>query len=510
MGTTEEFASADGLKPVASVRRITPAGLAAQRAAREYAGDRTLAVKRIEALQLAKRAAAALGLKAAKIAMIDKLFGYSPAADWNSKDASPIVWPSNQVLAQQLGLSISTARHHIRGLAAVGLIAHASHPTFQRRGVRDDQGNIVEAFGIDLSPLIVRYDELLEIALTYEREGRERRSLCYRRTQIRREIEAILVAAQRDGLVGNWQHFQARLDQLREAGPSDLEQFHKLIEALTALRDDVEGAYQRAAQGSNLDTAVASFRQVQTTADLSSDEDCRTSTPARTDPHTSSAVARSALQTSGRKMAEGRFATAPTRRPDFPPADDIGNVSLGLVQSACPALQKHIPDIFNNWTALRSAGRRLCALATINTQVWTEAETYLGADTAIVALAVTMQRADDGQVANPGAYLRTLVQRGRRGQLWISRSLFALAGAKAAIVQTQASHPAMPYGGFPLERISWSSWADLVRVHAPKPTPDVETVADAFRSWCRKGNIDLAQPSIEKAFIGFCKKWRLR
>lgn len=39
---------------------------------------------------MAKRAAAGLGLKAGKIATIDKLFGYSPAAEWNSKDPSPI------------------------------------------------------------------------------------------------------------------------------------------------------------------------------------------------------------------------------------------------------------------------------------------------------------------------------------------------------------------------------------------------------------------------------------
>jgi replication initiation protein RepC len=45
---------------------------------------------------------------------------------------------------------------------------------------------------------------------------------------------------------------------------------------------------------------------------------------------------------------------------------------------------------------------------------------------------------------------------------------------------------------------------------APPPTPDVEIVAEAFRAWCRKGNIDLAQPAIDKAFIGFCKKWRPR
>lgn len=439
--------------------------------------------------------------------MIDKLFGYSPAVDWNNKDASPIVWPSNQLLAQQLGLSISTTRHHLRGLAAAGLIAHRSHPTFQRRGVRDEQGNIVEAFGIDLSPIIVRYDELLEIALAYEREGRERRSLCYQRTQIRREIEAVLVAVQRDGLTGNWQHLHARLDRLREAVPSNLDQFRALIEALTVLREDVEEAYRSVSQHANLDTTVARIRQVQTTANLSSVEDSSASAPVEIDRHIPCSGPHRASE---RKMTGSPSVARIDRRPELISVDDISNVSLGLVRSACPALQKHIPEIFDSWTTLRSSGRRLCVAATISTQVWIEAESYLGPDTAIAALAVTMQRADDGQVANPGAYLRTLIQRGRSGQLRISRSLFALAGARGASLPRKGSLPVQPYRGFPLGPINWTVWADLVRSHAPRPTPDVETVAEAFRAWCHKGNIDLAQPSIEKAFIGFCKKWRPR
>jgi replication initiation protein RepC len=510
MSTTEELVSADGLKLAAGVRRVTPAGLAAHRAARTYAANRTLAAKRIDALQLAKRAAAALGLKAAKIAMIDKLFGFSPASDWTSKDSSPIVWPSNGTLARQLGLSISTARHHLRGLAAAGLIAHASHPTYHRRGVRDEQGNIVEAFGIDLSPIIVRYDELLQIALTYEREGLERRALSYQRTRIRREIEAVLVAARREGLVGDWQHFHARLDKLRIGVPSELVQFRELIEALTALREDVEVAYQRASESANLDTAVASFRQVQTTADLQPIEDSRTLPSAAPGILTTDAPPTFTLP-AFRKSRENAHPTAPTDgMPALRPVEDIGNVSLGLVRAACPALQKYDPDVSDSWTALRSSARRLCAAAAINTQVWTEAEINLGPDAAITALAVTIQRADDGHVSNPGAYLRSLVQRGKNGQLRISRSLFALAGAEYANVTNQNLRHTPPYHGFPLDRISWCVWADLVREHSPKPIPDVDLVADAFRSWCRKGNIDLAQPSIQKAFIGFCKKWRQR
>jgi len=507
MSTNEGLALGDRLKQVAGVRRITPAGLSAQRAAREYAGNRTLVVKRIEALQVAKRAAAALGLKAAKIAMIDKLFGYSPAADWNSKDANPIVWPSNRVLAQQLGLSISTARHHLRGLTAAGLIAHASHPTFQRRGVRDAEGNIVEAFGIDLSPIIMRYDELLEIALAYEQEGRERRSLAYRRTQIRREIEAVLAAAQRNSLAGNWQHFHARLDRMRETVPSDLEQFGELIEKLTILRNDVEETYHRSSLCSNLDTAVVISRHVQTTADIPSVKGSRPSN-ITTITHTAAAQPGTTSAAAEKRRAEVGSAARRDDRTKLSSTDDIGSVSLELVQSACPTLRKHVPDVFETWSALRASGRRLCIAAAINTQVWTEAESTLGPDAAIAALAVTMQRAEEGQVANPGAYLRTLVQRGRKGQLRISRSLFALADAKGARLIEKALRP--PYRGFPSGPIKWTAWADLIGEHGPKPTPDIESLADAFRSWCRKGNIDLAQPSIEKAFIGFCKKWRMR
>lgn len=503
MSITEEFTSADGLKPVAGVRRVTPAGLAAHRAAREYAGDRTLAVKRIEALQVAKRAAAALGLKAAKIAMIDKLFGFSPAADWNSKDASPIVWPSNQILAQQLGLSISTARHHLRGLAAAGLIAHASHPTFQRRGVRDAQGNIVEAFGIDLSPIIVRYDELLEIALAYEREGRERRALSHQRTQIRREIESVLMAAKRDGLRGNWQQFHARLDRLRETVPSSLEQFHGLIEALTVLRDDIEEAYQSASRRANLDTAVASFRRVQTTAESSSLNFCRTGgirSPGRPPSSTSSTDDSTASE---KEYPQRVPAPRELRHTRHVGDADMASVSLSLIRSACPAVVQYAPDAFASWARLQEAGRSLCVAVGINLQVWHEAALELGPDAAISALAVTFQKADDGVVLNPGAYLRALIQRGSRGELHISRSLFALVSARGSTTKKERG---FPESGL----IHYTRFADIARENAPKPTPDLDMLAQAFRTWAMRGHMDLHQPRIDRAFIGFCRKWRPR
>lgn len=115
--------------------------------------------------------------------------------------------------------------------------------------------------------------------------------------------------------------------------------------------------------------------------------------PAETDRHNTGAPARPLLPNLRKK--DGGAGIGRSNRPDLSPADDIANVSLRLVRSACPAPQKHIPEIFDGWTALRSSGRRLCVAASINTQVWTEAESYLGPDAAIAVLAGTIPRTDD-------------------------------------------------------------------------------------------------------------------
>ena len=71
----------------------------------------------------------------------------------------------------------------------------------------------------------------------------------------------------------------------------------------------------------------------------------------------------------------------------------------------------------------------LARLCSINPQVVDEAPRHLGSNlaTVAVAVAVTFQKTTVNGAAKPGAYLRTLVQPGRAGQLFLSRSLFAIA-----------------------------------------------------------------------------------
>ena len=74
-----------------SLRKATPESLSVHQLARTYREAKTPPVKRIDALRVAKAGAAAMGLGAAKIALLDLLFGSSKAADWETPGRPPIV-----------------------------------------------------------------------------------------------------------------------------------------------------------------------------------------------------------------------------------------------------------------------------------------------------------------------------------------------------------------------------------------------------------------------------------
>lgn len=497
-------------KQAAGLRKSSWQSLGAQKTARTYREAKTPSVTRTAALQVAKRAAAALGLKAAKIALIDQLFACSKACDWTRPGTPPVVWPSNARLARSLGLSVSTMKHHLNGLVRAGLVAYGDHPTYQRRGVRDAEGNIVEAYGIDLSPIAVRFHELLELAEAAEYHAREWRRLSYRRTSLRKEIQSLIVSAVEDDLSGPWGHLQARLDVLRELQPTELDDLAAQVEALGQLRDEVESAYEQAVGDGNFDSAVSKFRPVQTTAEPSDSESSKDEWR-RANARQVDRIGASGPSTDKKSGAEPHAAPAAKSVADSL-NDDAQVISLPLVRDACPAVSDFAPEAFASWRAFRDSGRALCAAVGINPQVWQEARATLGSDLAASALALTVQRSSAGVVAKPGAYLRTLVQRGRDGELHLSRSLFALAkGGLAEKAGTRHSSDvaetpiAFPEGG----SISYTRWATIVRVHAPKPTPDVDAVAQAFRRWASVKNVDLAGASIERTFAGFCRNWRM-
>lgn len=493
----------------AGLRRTTPDRLAATEYAREYRKPDARRISRAAALKAAKRGAAALGLKTAKLALLDLLFGSSKPQDWTGEGVVPIIWPSNAYLAQKLGISVSTMKHHLNGLVEAGLVAYSDGPTYQRRGRRDEQDRIIEAAGIDLSPIAVRFAELTEMADMADHAAREWKRYSNRRTVLRKEIQALILSARREGFDGPWDYAQARLEVIREARAGDLDELASWVEQLESLQEELEAAYNKAFNDRNMHTAVSKFRPLLTTADSQNPELSNQTRP-RANARDSIPQAASGGMAFEKKLGEAERFEQDRKRPKDALSDDLQYISLPLVEHACPQVARYVPNAFESWSALRETGRDLCGAAGINPQVWQEAISVLGPDMAIAALAVTIQKLDDGRVAKPGAYLRRLVQRGQEGELHISRSLFGMAqagytaagGLSPTAVEELVSFPASG-------SIHFSRWREVVRQNAPQPTPDPDLVAERFRSWARNRNIDLTSPSIERTFAGFCKKWKM-
>jgi len=115
-----------------------------------------------------KRIAMHLGLKPAQVLLIDTLLTFSQSQDW--EDDYPIVWPSNRILMERTGFSLSALKRHVRRLVDFGLIVSENSVNGKRWGQRDLEGRIIEAYGFDLTPLQIRAEEFEAVDRTLHAE----------------------------------------------------------------------------------------------------------------------------------------------------------------------------------------------------------------------------------------------------------------------------------------------------------------------------------------------------
>jgi len=173
-------------------RKPTPGlGVAEQLA---QAGER-IAIPKSRGLLAIKRVAAHIGLKASDMLLLDTLGAFTKPQDWE-EGRRPIVWASNAYLMEQTGFSLSALKRHARRLVDMGVISFKDSPNGKRWGRRDDDGNIVEAYGFDLSPLAARAEEfeMLFEAIKQERQlcQQIKRQITIARRALRAKIESAI------------------------------------------------------------------------------------------------------------------------------------------------------------------------------------------------------------------------------------------------------------------------------------------------------------------------------
>lgn len=332
-------------------------------------------ITRKELAQAAREAERALRLPPALRMVLSELVGVW--GEHTLAEGRMIVWPSNDYLVTRTGLSERSIRYAMASLTELMVITPRDSANGKRYAVRDRGGQIVDAFGFDLTPLCARRGEFAELIQRQQDLAEARRRVHDEITVCRRAAEEALGELQE--LTGSTDGpLEQRLEGLRSITPrrGSSGPVIDVLDAWRQLRLDAEQAFYQAANAGN---------------------DCR---------H---------LETDNGTF-ENPCINAPGVGAGAPPVilDPPSHPSIQLVVEACPALQDHGAP--RTEAELVSLARFLRGSIGAHPSAWDEAVKLIGPVRAAAAVALVLQlHTDDvesgaNHIRNPGGYFRAMVR----------------------------------------------------------------------------------------------------
>ncbi|NJO54453.1 MAG: replication initiation protein RepC, partial [Bacteroidales bacterium] len=268
-------------------------------------------------------------------------------------------------------------------------------------------GEIAQAYGFDLAPIVARAAEFKDLADSVRAEKDAVRVARERLTLLRRDIVKTIDAGMAEQVPGNWsgalQQYRAIVGRLPRSAP----------------RQTVEGICEELrALWSEIRDVLESFAKVQN-PDANESHCGRHIQNSNPDPHSESEQSSSTKNEAGSSDAEtGNLVSLPKR--DLP---------LGIVLEACPNFAELAPDgKIRHWRDALSVAELARPMLGVSPSAWQAAREALGEQQAAVTLAAIYQRSD--QISSPGGYLRSLTERARQGKFSTWPMIMALLRAK--------------------------------------------------------------------------------
>ncbi|MBL0407411.1 replication protein C [Microvirga aerilata] len=370
-------------------RRLRHAALAARELALE--DGRTVIRKELSAA--AREAAKALELRNGPRSVLSELVACWGEQEWERL----LVWPSNDYLVSRTGLSERGIRKAFRVLIDQQLIIPKESPNGKRYAVKDLAGEIVDAFGFDLTPVYARRGEWAE-RLIEQKQARETRKRTFDEITIARRAaqEALNSLAQeypdldRSDLQDPFAGLMARTPlRSTKAVPIDV------LDEWKALRSACEEAYYRAGY------AGTECRHTYNNNESPS-EPCNKSFP---------------------KKAEAVRSTEQTSE----------HLSPELILEACPTISDYGQPV-RDLADIVSAGRYLRASLGAHESAWAEAVEEVGPVRAAISVIYVLQLYEDdlaknggeSRIKNPGGYFRALTRMVKSGKIDLAVELLAM------------------------------------------------------------------------------------
>ncbi|BCH04939.1 replication initiation protein (plasmid) [Mesorhizobium sp. 131-2-5] len=376
-------------------RPMSLAMLAAQNDSREIPKGRVVDKWQIYRNLCEGRSIAGIGDRA--LAVLNALLSFYPDNDL-SEENGLIVFPSNAHLSLRAhAMPEPTVRRHLATLVDCGLIIRRDSPNGKRYARKGRGGEIVQAFGFSLAPLLARAHEFEAAAERVRADNRALRLMRERITLHRRDIQKLIEAAVEEDVAGDWGDLWRRFRRVVEAIPrrASIAELEPIVADLAALHDDVDKLLEIHMKSTNPSGNDSQNERQQS--------DSNTDSIFELEP---------ALEKSGATVE-------PRTRTAEPPK----TYPLGMVLKACPDIVPYAMDGIGNWRELMITAAQVRGFLGVSPSAYEEACHVMGQETAAIVIACILQRAQ--HINSAGGYMRVLTEKARGGEFSVGPMLMA-------------------------------------------------------------------------------------
>ena len=399
-------------------------------------------ISRGRAAAAIKAIAVPIGLKPLTTYLLDVLLSFSASQDW-AAGRQAIVWPSNAVLMDQTGMSLSALRRHIKILEKTGLIFSRDSGNGKRYGDRDANGEITTAYGFDLSPLKARVEEFEALGQQLKQERKACRFLRSDITSARRTARALIQDACEGVIEGIWAELSAELDELIATKLSR----KPTSEELRSRLDGFQSLLHR------IKEAVAPIFQARSAAERTTAESCEDSvnctksapTDTKQSTHIQTTTEESTFvicnggengggqQPASSNPATGEVAAAGDPAPQTAKQAENGQktegetIALNTIMQASPQFAMWAHQMYGHigdWEDLYRVAAQLRSAIGLKVSAWNAVENSVGPLITAIAFVLVFEKVNEQAIRSPNAYFVALAAKAKAGQLYLARSFY--------------------------------------------------------------------------------------
>ncbi|QND61706.1 plasmid replication protein RepC [Mesorhizobium huakuii] len=348
-----------------------------------------------------------VGIGDRALAVLNALLSFYPDSELGEEN-DLIVFPSNAQLSLRAhGMPEPTVRRHLAALVDCGLIIRRDSPNGKRYARKGRGGEIEEAFGFSLAPLLARAHEFEAAAERVRADNRALRLMRERITLHRRDIHKLIEAAVDEDVPGDWGGLWKRFRGVVEAIPrrACIAELELIVADMAGLHDEVDKLLESHMKHTNPSGNDSQNERQQSNSNTDSIFEFEP-----------------ALEKSGASAEpKTRTAEAPKTYP------------LGMVLKACPEIADYAVDGIGNWRDLMITAAQVRGYLGVSPSAYEEACHVMGQEIAAIVIACILQRAQ--HINSAGGYLRVLTEKATSGQFSVGPMLMAALKANGAMAK---------------------------------------------------------------------------